>query len=61
LSRQKAKRPLIANLSDDELPEFIAKHLFERNPYYSQCQFTIDTDGKVPDDIVNEIILLVGL
>lgn len=61
LSRQKAKRPLIANLSDEELPEFIAKHLFERNPYYSQCQFTVDTDGKAPEDIVNEIILLVGL
>lgn len=56
LTRQKAKRPLIARLSDEELPEFIAKHLFERNAFYSQCKFIVDTDQKTPEEICSEII-----
>lgn len=56
LLRQKAKRPLIARLSDEELPEFIAKHLFERNTFYSQANYTINTNNKSPEDIVDEII-----
>ncbi|SKB70858.1 shikimate kinase [Soonwooa buanensis] len=56
LLRQKAKRPLIARLSDEELPEFIAKHLFERNTFYSQANFTINTNNKSPEEIVDEII-----
>lgn len=61
LKKQKAKRPLIANISDDDLPEFIAKHLFERNPFYSKCRFTVDTDRKEPEEIVEEIIQLLHL
>ena len=58
LKRQKAKRPLIANIPDDELPEFIAKHLFERNNFYNQARYIIDTDDKTPEEIVAEIIRL---
>jgi len=56
LSKQKEKRPLIANISEEDLSEFIAKHLFERNAFYSKAQFSINTDGRDPDDIVKEII-----
>lgn len=56
LSKQKEKRPLIAKISDENLPEFIAKHLFERNQFYSKAQFSINTDSKTPEDIVDEII-----
>ena len=55
LLKQKQKRPLIALQKDEDLPEFIAKHLFERNFYYSQAKFTIDTDGKGPEQIADEI------
>jgi shikimate kinase len=55
ISKQKEKRPLITNISDEDLPEFIAKHLFERNAYYSKSQFTLSTDNKDPEDIVLEI------
>ena len=34
LKKNKHKRPLIAKIADEDLPEFIAKHLFERNPFY---------------------------
>lgn len=56
ISKQKEKRPLIANISDENLPEFIAKHLFERNAFYSKAQFQIITDSKEPEEIMNEII-----
>ncbi len=56
LSKQKEKRPLIAHISDENLPEFIAKHLFERNPFYGKAQFSISTDHRQPEDIVDEII-----
>lgn len=55
LLKQKQKRPLIASQNDEDLPEFIAKHLFERNFYYSQAKYTIDTDGKAPEQIADEI------
>lgn len=56
LSKQKEKRPLIAKISDEDLPEFIAKHLFERNAFYSKAQFSIKTDQKTPENIIREII-----
>lgn len=52
---QKQKRPLIAHLADEDLPEFIAKHLFERNTFYSKAKFTVDTDRKTPEQIADEI------
>jgi len=55
LSKQKEKRPLVAKIPDEDLPEFIAKHLFERNAFYSKSQFMVSTDGKNPEDIVAEI------
>lgn len=56
LLKQKEKRPIIAKIPDEDLPEFIAKHLFERNVYYNKAQYIIDTDGKNPEDVIEEII-----
>jgi shikimate kinase len=56
LSKQKEKRPLIANISDENLPEFIAKHLFERNEFYNKALISINTDSREPEDILKEII-----
>ena len=44
LIHEKAKRPLISNLSNENIPEFIAKHLFERSYYYNQAEIGIQTD-----------------
>ena len=55
LYKQKEKRPLLANIKDEDLPEFIAKHLFERNSFYAKAQYHINTDKKTPDEIVSEI------
>lgn len=56
LKLNKANRPLIKDLSDDELTEFVAKHLFDRSFYYNQCKHTICIgDDKSPSDVIAEI------
>lgn len=55
LEINRKKRPIVANLSDDELVEFIAKHLFDRSYYYNQCKYTVIVDEKSPSDVVAEI------
>lgn len=58
LIKQKQKRPLIAKIPDEQLPEFIGQHLFERQLFYSKAKHTVITDSKVPDDIAAEIAAL---
>jgi len=57
LLKEKNNRPLIKNIGDQDLLEFIAKHLFERNPYYEKTNHTVKIDGKDVKEIVEEIIL----
>lgn len=52
---EKQKRPLIANLDDSEIKEFIAKHLFDRSFYYNQASHTIAIDGKSIEEIAIEV------
>jgi shikimate kinase len=51
----KNKRPLIADISDDDLTEFIAKHLFERMPYYEKAGQIINIDNKSKEQIIEAI------
>ena len=53
----KEKRPLIAALADEKLQEFIAKHLFERTPFYEKAKHVIELDGKTKEVIAAEISL----
>jgi len=55
LSINKKKRPLVKDLEENEMHEFIAKHLFDRSFYYNQCKHVISVDGKSPTDVVDEI------
>ena len=38
LVKERDHRPLISHLNDDELMEFIAKHLFERRYFYNMAK-----------------------
>ena len=58
LIRKKAKRPLVASLDDDKIPEFVAKHLFERRPFYEQAQQHVSIDGKTKKEVAVEITAL---
>lgn len=60
LLKGKQKRPLIANLNDDEIKEFIAKHLFDRSFYYNQATYKVNVDAKTIDEIVAEIANLLA-
>ncbi len=58
LKNKRAKRPLIKDLSEDELEAYIAKHLFDRNFYYHQAKYSIKVDGKSKNEIVDEMLQL---
>ena len=55
LKLNRINRPLIKDLSENELSEYIAKHLFERSFYYNQCKNTVVVDDKSMAEIVAEI------
>ena len=51
-----SKRPLIADKSEDEIKEFVAKHLFERSFYYNQAQHILSIEGRTKDETVTDIL-----
>jgi shikimate kinase len=55
LINEKNKRPLIANLENEKIPEFVAKHLFERRFFYEQAEITLNTADKSIADIVTAL------
>ena len=42
LPQHKAKRPIIANKTDEELKSFIEKNLIERDPFYNKAKMKFD-------------------
>lgn len=59
LENKKNSRPLIAHLPAEELTEFIAKHLFERNAYYQKAKHTISIVHQSSFEVLNEIMALI--
>ena len=60
LKLKKSERPLITNISDDALQEYIAVHLFERSNYYLKADAIVEMDNKEKKDIVKEIVKLLS-
>ncbi len=58
LIKEKEHRPLISHLKDEDLPEFIGKHLFERGVYYSRANYTVTGDHKDSELVKEEIVAL---
>ena len=57
LINENANRPLVSHLNtEEELTEFIGKHLFERSSYYNQANYSLSIDGKTREDIIEELI-----
>ena len=55
----KTKRPLIAELNDQELEEFVKTHLRKREPTYSRADITVEVnsmDSKKMDDLAQRIV-----
>jgi len=58
LEKEKTMRPLISHLAkQDDLMEFVGKHLFERSSYYNQANITITLDGKQKEETLEDILL----
>ena len=55
LRTRKEKRPLIANLDDDQLRDFIFQKLSEREAFYLQADIKIDPAVSKPKDIIESI------
>ncbi|CAM1348127.1 shikimate kinase [Tenacibaculum crassostreae] len=58
LLKEKSQRPLVANLKEEELVEFIAKHLFERSYYYNQATYKLIVDNKSIEETVKDLLLI---
>ena len=50
----------MANKTEAELQEFIAKHLFDRSYYYNQAEYKVTVDGKSIDETVTDIISILA-
>ena len=58
LFSEKTERPLLSHLdSEENLNDFIRKHLFERAFYYNQADFIIENTNETINVIVKKIIL----
>jgi len=59
LENERHQRPLIAHLkTKEELSVFIRKHLFERNPFYTQAKFIVNANDKASKTLEKIIIKL---
>lgn len=59
LMPEKEFRPLINNIAEEDLQEFIAKHLFERRQFYEQANHTIPIKNQTVEEIVQQIAALI--
>jgi shikimate kinase len=55
LKKEKAHRPLIKDLSDEDLHKFLSKKLNERLPFYSQAKYRL-RENKICDLSFAEIL-----
>ncbi len=55
LKNETFQRPLVSDIGEENLQEFIAKHLFERNPFYRKAGHIIEVKDKRIPQIIGEI------
>jgi shikimate kinase len=60
LAHNISKRPIVANKTEDELKEFIAKHLFDRSYYYNQAEYKVSVDNQTIDETVATIVAVLA-
>ncbi|MFK5959048.1 MAG: shikimate kinase [Lutibacter sp.] len=58
LKNETAQRPLVSDIGEENLKEYIAKHLFERILFYEKSDYTISVGEKNIFIIIDEIIEL---
>lgn len=58
LKGETSQRPLVATIGEDNLMEYIGKHLFERSVFYTKADEIISVNNKSIETIVEEISTL---
>ena len=58
LVENKSKRPLIADKNEEEMKEFIAKHLFDRSFYYNQATYVVSIDGRTKEETATDVLTI---
>ena len=56
LGAEKEARPVIKHIADEDLVEFIGKHLFERGTYYAKATHTLFCGTQTPQEIASTIL-----
>lgn len=56
LEKEKEKRPLLHNLSKEQLQDFVIKKLGDRKNYYQQASVVIKEDNFTPDQLIQTIL-----
>ncbi|HET9276971.1 MAG TPA: shikimate kinase [Flavitalea sp.] len=57
LLKEKAQRPLLKNVDDNDLKGYIIRKLNERRMYYQQADLTIDNENSISVNYLVETIL----
>jgi len=55
LVKEKAKRPLIKELSDEQLQHFISKKFASRKIYYEQADVTVDEEPIQLEHLIEKV------
>ncbi|MBI1317031.1 shikimate kinase [bacterium] len=55
LNHAQTERPLLRDLDPEQLPEFVAKHLFERRPFYEKAHITLKVEGLSRSEILDRL------
>lgn len=58
LESETGQRPLLQQLGEEPLSDYIAKHLFDRSYFYHQVKHIVSTNNKTPEAIAREILEL---
>lgn len=56
LKDEKEDRPLLKGVLDEDLTEFIAKHLFERRNFYEQARLKVSAEKMNLEEKINAIL-----
>ena len=57
LMKEKAKRPLLKNIADTDMKNFIIKKLNERRMYYEQADVVLDNEDSISTNVFIQTIL----
>lgn len=57
LMKEKAKRPLLKNIADEDLKTFVVKKLNERRMYYEQANVILDNESDISTNAFIQTII----